>query len=254
MTAVSENEGPRLNENGIVGEEDKYFLEGPRSRFLELLFLLHICWEFLRGFRVFHFRGPCIAVFGSARWKVTTPWYETARKVGAGIASMGFNVMTGGGPGIMEAASRGAKEAGGHALGCNIILPKEQVPNKWLDKVFNCRHFFVRKVLMFKYSYGFVIMPGGFGTMDEFFEALTLIQTHKILNFPIVLMGKEYWEPVMALLQQMLKENAIDEADLQYIHYTDSVEEALHHLQRFANEKYRLSRLKTLKRLVWLGE
>ncbi|WP_143306421.1 LOG family protein [Chitinophaga vietnamensis] len=234
--------------------DEKYFLEGPRSRLLELLFLLRTLWEFLRGFRVFHFAGPCIAVFGSARVKEDTPWYEDARKMGAGIAAMGFNVMTGGGPGIMEAASKGASEAGGKALGCNIILPKEQQPNPWLSKVFNCRHFFVRKVLMFKYSYGFVIMPGGMGTMDEFFEALTLIQTHKILNFPVVLMGKDYWEPVMTLFRHMLAATMIDTSDLRYILYTDSTEEALAHLNKLAYEKYRTSRRKTFKRFILLGE
>src|SRR6266850_6078740 len=149
--------------------------------------------DFLRGFRVLHFVGPCVAVFGSARIKAGSPDYELARKIGAGLSRMGFTVMTGGGPGLMEAANRGAKEAGGRSVGCNILLPTEQTPNSYVDRMVTFRYFFVRKVMLVKYSYAFVVLPGGFGTIDELFEALTLIQTRKILDFPVVLMGVDYW-------------------------------------------------------------
>lgn len=235
-------------------EDERYFLEGPRSRLIELFFTFRVVWEFIRGFRVLHFVGPCIAVFGSARIKKDSAYYTEARKMGRGIAQLGFAVMTGGGPGIMEAASLGAREAGGKTVGCNIMLPKEQKANKWLNVQYNCRYFFIRKVLMFKYSYGFVIMPGGIGTMDELFEALTLIQTGKIINFPIVLMNRSYWEPVNDLLHKMLEEGMIDPSDLQYILITDSTMEAIDHLREFAVRQYRRKRKMIFKKFTLLGE
>jgi len=147
--------------------------------------------DFLRGFRTLHFVGPCVTVFGSARIKREDPNYELARKMGAAIARLGFTVMTGGGPGIMEAANRGAKEVGGRSVGCNIELPSEQAANPYLDRCVRMHYFFVRKALLIKYSYAFVVMPGGAGTLDELFEAVTLIQTGKIKNFPIVIMGTD---------------------------------------------------------------
>ncbi len=166
------------------------WLDGPRQRHFELFFALKVFWEFIRGFRALHFVGPSVTVFGSARFKDGHRYYESARLIGRRIAEdLGMTVMTGGGPGIMEAANRGAKEAGGHSVGCNIVLPHEQSENPWLDKFVTIRYFFVRKVLLVKYSYAFVILPGGFGTMDEFFETLTLVQTRKIHHFPIVIMG-----------------------------------------------------------------
>lgn len=174
--------------------------------------------------------------------------------MGAGISKLGVTVMTGGGPGIMEAANRGAMEAGGRSVGCNILLPKEQQPNKYMNKHFNCRYFFVRKVLMFKYACGFVIMPGGIGTLDEFSEALTLIQTHKILNFPVILFGKDYWEPVMPLFQKMLEERMMEPEVLKYMLFTDSLDEALKHIKRFAILKYRIKRRKIFRKFLVLGE
>lgn len=244
----------KAERNGFPGTEEKYFLEGPRSRMRELFFSLRVLWEFIRGFRVLHFVGPCIAVFGSARVKPGSEYYEQAKKMGTGIAHLGFTVMTGGGPGIMEAANQGAMEAGGRSVGCNIILPKEQAPNAYLHRYFKSRYFFIRKVLMFKYSYGFVIMPGGIGTMDEFFEALTLIQTRKIQDFPVVLMNKGYWEPVMPLFHKMLDEYMIDPGDLRYMLFTDSTEEALEHISKFAVEKYRANRKIIFKKYLLLGE
>lgn len=234
--------------------EERYFLEGPRSRVRELFFLLKIAWDFIRGFRTFHFSPPCIAVFGSARVQPGTPHYDMAVKMGAGIARLGFAVMTGGGPGIMEAASQGAREAGGIALGCNIKLPMEQKPNPYLNKYFTSRFFFVRKVLMFKYSYGYVIMPGGIGTLDELFEALTLIQTKKVLDFPVVLFGSHYWEPVNNMLDRMLEEKMIAPGDLDLFLITDNIEEALAHLRLTALLKYRAKRTKIFKKFIFLGE
>ncbi len=234
--------------------EERYFLEGPRSRVREMFFLLKIVWEFIRGFRIFHFSPPCIAVFGSARVQPGTPHYDAAMKMGAGIAGLGFAVMTGGGPGIMEAASRGAREAGGIALGCNIRLPMEQKPNPFLNKYFTSRFFFVRKVLMFKYSYGYVIMPGGIGTLDELFEALTLIQTKKVLDFPVVLWGSHYWEPVNSMLVRMLEEKMIASGDLALYLVTDDIDEALAHLRHTALLKYRAKRKKVFNKFIFLGE
>jgi len=171
---------------------ERYFLEGPHSRRSELLFSIRVFREFIRGFRALHFVGPCVTVFGSARFTEDHPYYAIARSVGRELAKTGFTVMTGGGPGIMEAANRGAREEHGLSVGCNIRLPKEQKPNRYLNTWVTFDHFFVRKVLLFKYSYAFVILPGGFGTADEMFEALTLIQTAKISHFPVIILGKEY--------------------------------------------------------------
>ena len=168
---------------------DEIFLEGPRSRFDELITLFRVLLDFLRGFRVLHFVGPCVTVFGSARLKEGHPSYELARKMGAAIAQLGFTVMTGGGPGIMEAANRGAKDVNGRSVGCNIELEFEQQPNAFLDRCVTLHYFFVRKTLLVKYSYAFVVMQGGAGTLDELFEAITLIQTGKIKNFPVVIDG-----------------------------------------------------------------
>lgn len=189
--------------------------------------MIRIAAEFIRGFRKLHFLGPCVTVFGSARFREGHPYYELARQVGAQLASAGFIVMTGGGPGIMEAASRGAKEAGGSTVGCNIRLPHEQHPNPWLDHVVNFYYFFVRKVMLVKYSYAFVVLPGGFGTHDELSEALTLIQTGKLYDFPVILMGKDYWKPYLDFLENCATiHGTIQRSDLDYLLVTDSPEEA----------------------------
>ncbi len=164
--------------------DDLVLLEGPHSRRRELWLVLRAVRDFIAGFRALHFVGPCVTVFGSARFSASEPAYQRACEVGGAIARLGFTVMTGGGPGLMEAANRGAREAGGRSVGCNIELPLEQQPNPFLDRSVTCRYFFVRKVLLFKYSYAFVALPGGLGTLDELSEALTLVQTGKIRNFP----------------------------------------------------------------------
>jgi uncharacterized protein (TIGR00730 family) len=220
--------------------DERAFLEGPRSRMAELWRAGRIFGELIRGFRRLHFVGPCITVFGSARFGPEDPWYQLARRVGAEISRAGYTVMTGGGPGIMEAANRGAKEAGGTSIGCNIELPHEQQPNAYLDLMLEFRHFFVRKLMLMKYSHAFVVMPGGFGTMDELFEVLTLIQTGKVHDFPVVIMGREFWEPLLTFLRgQMLARATIVAADLDLVIVTDDPGEAMAHIQGVLRTRFR---------------
>src|SRR5262252_5987902 len=201
------------HENGELAEWGKKptataeirFLQGPQKRGFELWRATGIFFELLGGFRALHFVGPCVTVFGSARFKEDHPYYEIAREVGRGLARSGFTVMTGGGPGVMEAANRGAREAGGRSIGCNIELPQEQKPNAYLDRWITFRHFFVRKVMLVKYSYAFVALPGGFGTLGEIFETATLIQTHKIRDFPLILVVKDFWRPLLDFLRGPLE-------------------------------------------------
>jgi uncharacterized protein (TIGR00730 family) len=238
----------------IGAVEDRLLLSGPNPRSRDFRLIMGVVNDFLSGFRTLHFVGPCVTVFGSARYHEDHAWYVLARKMGAAIARMGFTVLTGGGPGIMEAANRGAKDVGGRSVGCNIKLPVEQKPNPYLDRWVNIRYFFVRKTLLIKYSYGFVIMPGGFGTMDEMFEALTLIQTHKIRNFPIVLMGKEYWQDLFEFVQKMAAKGTISPEDLDYIKFTDSIDEAVAHLEEKAVKQFRLRRASIPRQSKLLGE
>lgn len=221
---------------------DRVLLEGPHSRRKETLLLVRAMRDFVAGFRALHFVGPCVTVFGSARVPEAHPYYELAREVGRGLGRLGFTVMTGGGPGLMEAANRGAYDVGARSVGCNIALSMEQAVNRYVDKSVTCRYFFVRKVLLFKYSYAFIAMPGGMGTTDELFEALTLIQTKKILNFPVVLMGKQYWAPLIKQLQDMVTAETITAADLGLMLITDDVPEALAHIERHAIEAFGLTR------------
>ncbi len=204
------------------------FLQGPQPRGFELVRACRVFLEMMRGFRTFHFLGPCVTVFGSARFKEGHGYYALAREVGAGLARAGFTVMTGGGPGHMEAANRGAREAGGLSVGCNIELPEEQKPNPYLDRWITFRHFFVRKLMLVKYSYAFIAMPGGLGTLDEIFETATLIQTRKIREFPLVLLGRDYGRPLLEFFRdRLIPEGTIDPADLQRVHVTDSAAEAV---------------------------
>lgn len=233
---------------------DRALLRGPNSRFKELRLLMIVLRDFFRGFRALHFVGPCITVFGSARFQEDHPYYKLAREVGAAIARLGFTVMTGGGPGIMEAANRGAKDAGGRSVGCNIKLPFEQQHNPYLDRWVTIDYFFVRKVLLMKYSYGFVIMPGGFGTLDEMFEALTLIQTKKVKNFPVVVMGSEFWAEMRRLIDHMVKGATISPEDIELICWTDSVQEAVEHLQLRAIKQFGLKQAELPHSSALLGE
>lgn len=236
------------------GGEETAFLEGPRSRMAEIRFLAKVIRQFIYGFRKLHFVGPCVTVFGSARFAEDHPYYIQARQVGSEIAQLGFTIMTGGGPGIMEAANRGARDVGGKSIGCNIILPHEQKPNPYLDLWVDFDYFFVRKTLLSKYSYAFVVMPGGYGTLDEFFEAITLIQTGKFQRFPVVLMGKDYHDNLYRHLQCLVDSQTIDPTDIELFLFTDSVEEAVTHIQKYAIDGFDLKKHLALKPLKLLGE
>jgi uncharacterized protein (TIGR00730 family) len=212
---------------------EKAFLAGKRSDRDELESAVRFFLEFLRGFESFDFDGPCVTVFGSARFPEGHPHYEMARALGGALARAGYIVMTGGGPGIMEAANRGAREAGGLSLGCNIRLPREQEPNPYLDRFIQFEHFFVRKVMLVKYSSAFVVMPGGFGTLDEAFEVITLIQTGKLERFPIISMGGEFWAQLYGFARDtMLKEGVINRDEVEFIHDARTVEEAVRIIQQ----------------------
>jgi uncharacterized protein (TIGR00730 family) len=232
---------------------DGVLLEGPHSRGRELWLVLRAVRDFLEGFRTLHFVGPCITVFGSARFDESHPYYALAREVGRAVARLGFTVMTGGGPGLMEAANRGAWDVGGRSVGCNIAVPGEQGPNRFMDRCVTSRYFFVRKVLLFKYSYAFIGLPGGLGTLDELFEALTLIQAKKIASFPIVLLGTEYWQPVRQLLEHLVEETSIDQADLDLCLLTDSVDEALEYIHSHTIDRFGLTR-RPMRPSFWLQE
>jgi uncharacterized protein (TIGR00730 family) len=202
-----------------------------------------------------HFVGPCVTVFGSARFRTDHPYYELGREVGARLARRGFAVMTGGGPGIMEAANRGAKEVGGRSIGCNIELPHEQRANPYVDRFITFRHFYVRKVMLVKYSYAFIALPGGFGTLDEMFEIATLVQTGKVREFPIVLMGREYWRPLTDFVRnRLLVEGTIDPGDEQRLQVTDSPEEAVDLVAGVAMRRFGLGYGPQARRRWYLGE
>jgi len=231
------------------------FLEGPQRRMAELARAARIFFEFVRGFRALHFVGPCVTVFGSARFTEFHPYYRLARMAGAELAKAGFTVMTGGGPGIMEAANRGAKDVGGRSIGCNIVLPQEQKHNPYLDEWITFRYFFVRKVMLVKYSFAFIALPGGFGTLNEIFETATLIQTAKIREFPLVVMGKEFWHPLLEFMsERLVKARTIDPVDLERIIVTDSAEEAVQAITEVAKRKFNLTYGSRMKRRWIFGE
>ncbi len=191
--------------------------------------VFRIMAEFVEGFTMMSRQRKLVSIFGSARTKPGTPYYELATQVAKELVKRGFNVLTGGGPGIMEAANKGAQEEGGESVGVAIELPKEEKPNPYIDRgrlqIF--RHFFVRKVMFVKYAHGFIVLPGGFGTLDEFFEALTLIQTHKTSTFPVILMGKNYWEGLIEWIKnKVVAEGMISEHDLELFYVTDDPAEA----------------------------
>lgn len=230
------------------------FLEGPQSRWKEFKFTIKVLFEFIKGFRALHFAGPCVTVFGSARFKDGHPYYEITEQLSGKIAELGFTIMTGGGPGIMEAANKGAKAVGGKSVGCNIVLPMEQEPNGYLDKWVSIKYFFVRKTLLIKYSYAFVVMPGGYGTLDEYFEALTLIQTKKISLFPIVIFDKAFHKELIAHIELMKKNGTIAIEDSNYFLVTDSVEEAVKYIKENTITPFNLKTEKPYKPFSWLFE
>ncbi len=235
----------------IIPAKEQVYLDGPKSRSYELGFAFKVFCQFIKGFRALHFVGPCITVFGSARFKEDHSYYIAAREFGKRIAEIGFNTMTGGGPGIMEAANRGAFENNGYSVGCNIKLPFEQKANPYVNLSVTFDYFFLRKAMLAKYSYAFIIMPGGFGTMDEFFETITLIQTKTITQFPIVIYGKEYFLPMMEFIQSMSEKGTISKEDLDLVLLTDDIDEAMNHIGTYINKNYKV---KPRKRLWWLLE
>lgn len=254
MDATVDNFRVALPANRNATHPERIFLQGPHTRTHELRQIIRVAWEMLRGFRVLHFVGPCVTVFGSARFSEAHPYYTLARNIGSGLGALGFTVMTGGGPGLMEAANRGAKEVGARSVGCNIVLPQEQRPNPYLDHWLTVRYFFIRKLMLIKYSYAFIVMPGGFGTMDELFESLELLQNKKILEFPLVMMGKNYWQPLAEFFEEMVELGTIDSSDLNLLLLTDSIDEAMAHIRTHAIEKFGLHAGKPPRRRWWLFE
>jgi uncharacterized protein (TIGR00730 family) len=222
--ALSDNRSYTTNGRNL---SERRFLQGPRSRWAEFVFVLKVGWEFVKGFRALHFIGPCITFFGSARFTENDAEYKQARDLAARVSELGYTILTGGGPGVMEAANRGAFDRGGMSVGCNIVLPKEQKENPYLHKWVLMDYFFVRKVLLVKYSRAFIVFPGGMGTMDELFEALTLIQTGKIHHFPVILVGTSYWKNLRELLDDMVTRGTIASIDLALLTITDDLEEVM---------------------------
>jgi uncharacterized protein (TIGR00730 family) len=211
-----------------VENAEKLFLAGRRPREADLESAVRIFLEFLRAFESFMFEQPCVTVFGSSRFPESHRYYRLAREIGASLAKAGYAVMTGGGSGIMEAANRGATEAGGLSIGCNIVLPHEQKRNPYLHKFIELEHFFVRKVMLVKYSSAFVVMPGGFGTLDEAFEIATLIQTEKVERFPVIAVGREFWEELVDFVRKaMLREGTISPGDARVLSLADSAEDVV---------------------------
>ena len=227
--------------NRSKDQAERAFLQGPKSRTYELHHAFKVFFEMMKGLRKFHFIGPCVTVYGSARFDSTHKYYRQAYEIGRELSRRGFAVMTGGGPGIMEAANKAAREYGGCSVGCNITLPSEQKPNPYLDVWMEFRYFMVRKYMLAKYSYGFVAMPGGFGTLDELFGILTLIQTKKMKDFPVVLVGLEFWRPLRELIEGRLVEaKTINPTDTKTLYFTDSPAEAAAFIQSVATKKFEL--------------
>ena len=193
--------------------------------------IFKIMSEFVEGFEKMSRIGPCVSVFGSARTKMGNKYYKLAEEIAFKLTREGYGVITGGGPGIMEAANKGARAGGGHSVGLNIVLPFEQSSNTFIDsdKVIHFDYFFVLKTIFLKYSQGFIAMPGGFGTLDELFEAITLIQTNKVAHFPIILVGKKYWEGLLKWIKETMldEEHNISEADLELFHVVETADEAV---------------------------
>lgn len=235
-------------------KSDIEFLAGPRSRIKEFVFTLQTMLDLIRGFRGLHFIGPCVTFFGSARFSENHPYYLFARNAAAAVSRLGFTVMTGGGPGLMEAANRGAKQAGGKSVGCNIKLPHEQKANIYLDKWVAVKHFFIRKVLLVKYSFAFVVLPGGYGMLDECFEALTLIQTHKIREFPVIVFEKSYHTALIAHLKRTEESGTISPMDLKLLLLTDDIKEAVEFLRVHSIKKFGLLPAKQPRPMRWLFE
>jgi uncharacterized protein (TIGR00730 family) len=236
-----------------LSKEESLFIDEPLTRLKNLIFTFKVQYHFIKAFRKMHFIGPCVTIFGSARFGPETAHYQNAEKIGAEMAKLGFTVMTGGGPGIMEAANKGAFEAGGYSVGCNIVLPLEQRPNLYLNKWIYIPYFFVRKVILVKYSYAFIVMPGGLGTLDELFEALTLIQNKMISGFPVVIFDKAYHKELCHHIAAMEKNESISSEDMKLLFVTDSVEELVAHIKKYSIKKFGLKKEKHQPKW-WFGE
>lgn len=238
----------------FLEKDERGFLTGPRARWKEFLYTISVVRQFVRAFRVFHFIGPSITIFGSARFGPDHPYYGLTRDVSRELAKLGFTTMTGGGPGLMEAANRGAKDAGGLSIGCNIVLPREQKPNDYLDEYVDIQHFFVRKEILRKYSFAFVVMPGGFGTLDEFFETITLIQTKKMEPFPVVIMCTEFHKELIEHIHHMADKETISRSDLDLFLFSDDVTEVVKFIHDYATGPANLQLRKNYKPIWILGE
>ncbi len=243
----------KSNQYFRLSNSESIFVREPLTRLNNLIFTFKVQYHFIRAFRKMHFIGPCVTIFGSARFGPETTHYKNAEKIGAAMAKLGFTVMTGGGPGIMEAANKGAFEAGGYSVGCNIVLPVEQNPNPYLNKWIYIPYFFVRKVILVKYSYAFVVMPGGIGTLDELFEALTLIQTKMISGFPVVIFDKEYHKELCHHIEIMAKNESISPEDMNLLFVTDSVKDLVNHIKKNSINKFGLVKEKHRPKW-WFGE
>jgi uncharacterized protein (TIGR00730 family) len=237
---VRSRAGHRATTRAQRTEDEALLVRSPRPEFLDSdpWRSLRILAEFVEGFDALAAVGPAVSVFGSARISRDHPNYDAARRLGGMLAAAGFAVITGGGPGIMEAANRGCHEAGGLSVGCNIELPDEQGLNRYVDLGIEFRYFFARKTMFVKYADAFVIFPGGFGTLDELFEALTLIQTKKIRNFPVILIGSEYWAGLIDWLRGTLLEHAaVRPEDIDLLRVTDDPEEACRIIDAYTNDR-----------------
>jgi uncharacterized protein (TIGR00730 family) len=224
---TASTEAPSLRERAEGAE--KLFLSGRRHREADLASAVRFFLEFLAAFESFEMTQPCVTVFGSSRFGEDHPQYQLARDIGTALAKAGYAVMTGGGSGIMEAANRGAKEGGGLSLGCNIQLPREQKPNRYLDRFIQFEHFFARKVMLVKYSCAFVVMPGGFGTLDEAFEIATLMQTNKLGHFPLIAVGGSFWDHFERFVRDaMVGYGTISEDETHVIHRAETAAEVVH--------------------------
>jgi uncharacterized protein (TIGR00730 family) len=229
----------RMGRQNAATEDEKFLERQPEQSFqdTDTWRALRILSEFVEGFDAMAAVGPAVTVFGSARTVPHDPLYETARRLGRLLAEAGYAVITGGGPGTMEAANRGCQEGGGLSVGCNIELPHEQGLNPYVDLGVEFRYFFARKTMFVKYADGFVILPGGFGTLDELFEALTLIQTGKVRHFPVVLVGRTYWAGLLDWIRgTLLVQGTVGEKDLALLHVTDDPEEAVEMIRSYATK------------------
>lgn len=212
----------------VRNDHDYKLLRGTENYFTDLMRSIRIWREFRYGFTKLNKIGKCVTIFGSARFSDDNPYYKLAYQTAYEIGKAGYAVMTGGGPGIMEAANKGAQDAGALSIGCNIELPVEQTPNPYTDVTLRFHHFFVRKVMLLKYSTAFILMPGGFGTMDEIFEVATLIQSRKVCNFPVIVMGSDYWKEIGPFIRKtMIDHKTISEGDLDFVQITDDPAEAV---------------------------